>query len=128
MAQVMSPETSANMASLPRDASDKTTPSGLSVTSTKNEEQFPADDEQMVERHNDGPARPLDADVEKQAIQDLPPSAPPPEKNPDLVEFDGPQDPGNPLNWTVRKRVAITLSMGMMTFVVTFGKACEKHK
>ncbi|KAK0934348.1 hypothetical protein LTR29_014079 [Friedmanniomyces endolithicus] len=112
------------MASLPRDASDKTTPSGLSVTSTKNEEQFPADDEQMVERHNDGPARPLDADVEKQAIQDLPPSAPPPEKNPDLVEFDGPQDPGNPLNWTVRKRVAITLSMGMMTFVVTFGPIC----
>ncbi|KAK0346899.1 hypothetical protein LTR91_021349 [Friedmanniomyces endolithicus] len=119
----MSLETSTNEASQPMDPSepfDRTTPSGLSVTSTKGEEESPDAGEHVIEKHNDEPTRPLDADVEKQAIQDLPPSAPPPEKDPDLVEFDGPQDPGNPLNWPVRKRIAITLSMGMMTFVVTF--------
>ncbi len=125
----MSLETSTNEASQPMDPSepfDRTTPSGLSVTSTKGEEESPDAGEHVIEKHNDEPTRPLDADVEKQAIQDLPPSAPPPEKDPDLVEFDGPRDPGNPLNWPVRKRIAITLSMGMMTFVVTFGKSWKE--
>jgi DHA1 family multidrug resistance protein-like MFS transporter len=46
-----------------------------------------------------------------------------PNPNPNLVEFDGPDDPGNPKNWTIRKRGAATVSMGMMTFVVTFASS-----
>lgn len=41
-----------------------------------------------------------------------------PPKDPSLVEFDGPDDPGNPKNWSVRKRLAMTVSMAMMVFVV----------
>jgi hypothetical protein len=41
----------------------------------------------------------------------------------DLVEFDGPDDPGNPKNWSKRKRWAITASMGAMTFTVTFSSS-----
>jgi hypothetical protein len=35
-----------------------------------------------------------------------------------LVDFDGPDDPEDPRNWSKRRRWAITASMGMMTFVV----------
>ena len=38
----------------------------------------------------------------------------------DLVEFVGPDDSGNPRNWTKRRRWGITISMSLMTFVVTF--------
>lgn len=70
----------------------------------------------------------MDGDIEKQA-QD---SSPPQEavvdtqqevKDPSLVEFDGPDDPDNPKNWSPKRRVAITMSMGMMTFVVTFASS-----
>lgn len=64
----------------------------------------------------------LDRDVEKAADRQQQHSDPPP-NDPSLVEFDGPDDPGNPKNWTVRKRVSITVSMGMMTFAVTFSSS-----
>ena len=40
-----------------------------------------------------------------------------------LVEFDGPNDPDNPKNFSLRKKWAITASMGWMTFVVTFASS-----
>ena len=40
-----------------------------------------------------------------------------------LVEFDGPNDPGNPKNWTPKRRWAITVSMGLMVFTVTFASS-----
>ena len=45
------------------------------------------------------------------------------ETDPSLVEFDGPDDPDNPKNWTARRRAVITVSMGLMTFVVTFSSS-----
>ncbi|KAF2102158.1 MFS transporter [Rhizodiscina lignyota] len=41
----------------------------------------------------------------------------------DLVEFVGPDDPGNPKNWPRGRRWGITVSMGAMTFVVTFSSS-----
>lgn len=38
----------------------------------------------------------------------------PPEKDPNLVEFDGPDDPGNPKNFAVGRKIGITVSMGLM--------------
>ncbi|OCK83025.1 MFS transporter [Lepidopterella palustris CBS 459.81] len=38
----------------------------------------------------------------------------------DLVEFDGPNDPGNPKNWSKGKKWAITVSMSTIVFTVTF--------
>ena len=66
----------------------------------------------------------LDRDVEKQTKDQTPPqeAASPVEEERDhsLVEFDGPNDPDNPKNWTARKRISITMCLALMTFVVTF--------
>jgi DHA1 family multidrug resistance protein-like MFS transporter len=40
-----------------------------------------------------------------------------------LVVFDGPDDPGNPKNWTLKRRWAITVSMGLLVFTVTFASS-----
>jgi DHA1 family multidrug resistance protein-like MFS transporter len=65
----------------------------------------------------------LKADVEKHPDSQIPiPCMPMQERN-DLVEFEGSDDPENPRNWTVKKRLAITASMGGMTFVVTFSSS-----
>ncbi|KAK5116219.1 hypothetical protein LTR62_008546 [Meristemomyces frigidus] len=57
-------------------------------------------------------------DIEKHASQSSPPAV-----DPNLVVWTGPDDPGNPLNWSTKRRVAITASMGAMTFVVTFSSS-----
>ncbi|KAI7267935.1 hypothetical protein KC345_g7789 [Hortaea werneckii] len=44
-------------------------------------------------------------------------------RDPNLVEFEGPDDNGNPYNWPVRQRAMITASMAFMTFVVTFASS-----
>lgn len=41
----------------------------------------------------------------------------------DLVEFDGPNDPGNPKNFPKWRKWLITTSMGLMTFAVTFSSS-----
>ncbi|KAF2464502.1 citrinin biosynthesis transporter CtnC [Lindgomyces ingoldianus] len=41
----------------------------------------------------------------------------------ELVEFEGPNDAGNPKNWTTKRRWAITLSMGSLVFTVTFASS-----
>lgn len=47
----------------------------------------------------------------------------PPPSRPDLVEFDGPDDPDNPKNWTKRRRWIITISGSLLTFTVTFSSS-----
>jgi hypothetical protein len=44
-------------------------------------------------------------------------------KDPYLVEWDGPDDPENPMNWSYGKKWLVTLMMGMMTFCVTFASS-----
>ena len=40
-----------------------------------------------------------------------------------LVEFDGPDDPGNPKNWSRKRRWIITISGALLTFTVTFSSS-----
>jgi len=40
-----------------------------------------------------------------------------------IVEFEGPDDPVNPLNWSVRRRVVATVLLSLTTFVVTFASS-----
>ena len=72
----------------------------------------------------ESPPTNMNNDVEKQA-QDGNAEVIRPAEQPDssLVEFDGPDDPGNPKNWSVRRRIAISMSMALMTFVVTFSSS-----
>ena len=77
----------------------------------------------------------VEDDVEKQAHDNntqaddstLPsPTKTPPEeetKDPNLVEFDGPDDPGSPKNFGVGRKIAITCAFGAMSFVVTFSSS-----
>lgn len=63
-------------------------------------------------------------DVDKGAgAQQQVPVAPARGPGDDLVDFDGPDDPDNPKNWSKGKKWAITASMGGMTFVVTFASS-----
>lgn len=59
-------------------------------------------------------------DVEKGVATD---DAGEPQPDQFLVEFDGPNDPGNPQNWTAKRRWGITVSMGLMVFTVTFASS-----
>ncbi|KAF2765139.1 MFS general substrate transporter [Teratosphaeria nubilosa] len=45
------------------------------------------------------------------------------EDDPNLVEFCGPDDPGNPQNWPLWKKWTITGALGMMCFVATFSSS-----
>lgn len=45
------------------------------------------------------------------------------EKDPNLIEWDGPDDPENPMNWAPRKKWIVTVMLGMMTFCVTFASS-----
>ncbi|PBP21624.1 MFS general substrate transporter [Diplocarpon rosae] len=45
------------------------------------------------------------------------------EKDPNLIEWDGPDDPENPMNWAPRKKWTVTVMLGLMTFCVTFASS-----
>lgn len=38
-------------------------------------------------------------------------------RNPDLVDWDGPDDPENPYNWTVRRKTMVTVSIALITLL-----------
>jgi MFS transporter, DHA1 family, multidrug resistance protein len=44
-------------------------------------------------------------------------------KDPNLIEWDGPEDPENPMNWPTSKKWIVTIALGMMTFCVTFASS-----
>jgi MFS transporter, DHA1 family, multidrug resistance protein len=43
--------------------------------------------------------------------------------DPNLVEWSGPEDPGNPMNWPVWKKWIITVVLGFMALVGTFASS-----
>ncbi|RDW82201.1 MFS general substrate transporter-65 [Coleophoma cylindrospora] len=45
------------------------------------------------------------------------------QRDPNLVEWDGPNDPGNPMNWSVGKKWIVTIALGFLTFVITFASS-----
>ena len=59
-------------------------------------------------------------DVEKG--EEKPTELPPP-KDPNLIEWDGPDDPENPMNWSVSKKWTVTITFAFMTFVITFASS-----
>lgn len=48
---------------------------------------------------------------------------PPQSTDPDLVLWDGPDDPENPMNWSRSKKWASTFALGFATFCVTFASS-----
>lgn len=75
--------------------------------------------EEEVEKSTEDLPNPNEStvDLEKGPLEPIDP------QTTNLVEFDGPRDPGNPKNWSTRRRWAITTSMGLMVFTVTFASS-----
>ena len=46
-----------------------------------------------------------------------------PPKDPNLIVWDGPNDPENPMNWPASKKWIVTVCLGLMTFCVTFASS-----
>lgn len=64
-----------------------------------------------------------DKDLEKGEEATPAPQPPKKERDPNLIEFDGPNDPENPMNWSVKKKWVTTVALGFMTFCVTFASS-----
>lgn len=53
-----------------------------------------------------------------------PPGGPPQgAKDPNLVDWNGPDDPENPMNWSRSKKWIVTFTFSLMTFVITFASS-----
>jgi DHA1 family multidrug resistance protein-like MFS transporter len=64
----------------------------------------------------------IEKDLEKQAGQ-TPINAPQPQNDLNLVGWDGPDDPENPMNFSKTRKWIITLSMASMTICITFSSS-----
>lgn len=62
-------------------------------------------------------------DVEKQQQNQQQSDNKEEERDPNVVDWDGPDDPQNPMNWSSYRKWGIAVSMGLMTFVVTFASS-----
>jgi len=94
--------------------------SDLSHTSTlnRNEKDLKDDSSDAVEgQSNDN------RDVEKQDPKGEKSGEGEDEKDPNVVDWDGPDDPANPMNWSPFRKWTIAVCMGLMTFVVTFASS-----
>lgn len=52
-----------------------------------------------------------------------PPGRPQGPKDPNIVEWDGPNDPENPMNFPRWRKWMMTVAMGLMTFCITFASS-----
>lgn len=52
-------------------------------------------------------------DIEKEAIE----QAAEEPRDPNIVSWDGPDDPENPLNWTKKRKVSATISIALITLL-----------
>lgn len=64
-----------------------------------------------------------DRDVEKQESKGEKKDDEEEEKDPNVVDWDGPDDKANPMNWAPARKWFIAVCMGLMTFVVTFASS-----
>ena len=114
----MSIQTSPLPTAQPRQNREPLDPSQSTLdanSGTSNDDDVDANVEKLAGNEN--------AQAEKGMVPSPKPMSPEQGKDPSLVEFDGPNDPGNPKNWAAGKKIAITCSMGLMTFVVTFSSS-----
>lgn len=104
----MSLETSTSNAAAPRDGREPleypNRESGLSDAASRYEEK---DLEKAL------PSNASEDTQDQKDESDSPSPAPAQEPDPNLVVFDGPDDPGNPKNWSMQRRAIITVAMGM---------------
>lgn len=72
---------------------------------------------------DDGPAHHHAADLEKTVTQHTQGSTGHARRIVTAVDWTGPDDPGNPLNWRLARRAYQTAAIGSLAFAVTFGSS-----
>ena len=99
-----------------------TTDHSIDPRSTPPSAQLRTSPEQTLDVTGDN-SRKSEEDVLHGLEKGLESTTPPEQTDRFFVEFDGPKDPGNPKNWTPKRRWGITVSMGLMVFTVTFASS-----
>jgi DHA1 family multidrug resistance protein-like MFS transporter len=61
--------------------------------------------------------------AEDEPIPAAAPAQDAPPKDPNLIDWDGPDDPENPMNWSRSKKWITTTMLGIVTFCVTFASS-----
>jgi DHA1 family multidrug resistance protein-like MFS transporter len=64
-----------------------------------------------------------DRDLEKEGALEYKSQKDEKPKDPNLVEFDGPNDPGNPHNFSKGKKWIITILLSLLTLTITFSSS-----
>ncbi|KAJ5558176.1 hypothetical protein N7535_008392 [Penicillium sp. DV-2018c] len=62
-------------------------------------------------------------DLEKGPVQSADAEKGEKETDPNIVDWDGPDDPANPLNWSSRRKVGATCSIALITFLTPLGSS-----
>jgi MFS family permease len=79
-----------------------------------------------MENHSNQPgtnASTLDEQTDVESAREPEVKEKPTDKDPNLVEWDGPEDPENPQNFTKLRKWIITLTMSSMTMWITFASS-----
>ncbi|KAH7021784.1 major facilitator superfamily domain-containing protein [Macrophomina phaseolina] len=101
------------------------------VNRSSMDEKDPEKDED-VSRARRSPLRPTasdesdsaDDDIERQKTREQQrPAEGQQEKDPNIIEWDGPNDPENPMNWANWWKWTVTITLGLMTFTITFASS-----
>lgn len=104
------PRISHDTRSAPRDALKSQDPHAAADHERSDE---PSDDDRDLEKN----------DEDAESTPDQQQAQAPPEKDPSLVEWDGPDDPEHPQNLPRWRKWVITISMALMTTWVTFSSS-----
>lgn len=89
------------------------------VSKKKDDEPSDKDDSENEAKQN----KANDDDVEKQGDDNQKFDEKDEEKDPNLIEWDGEDDPENPQNFRAGRKWLITATCGIMTFCVTFASS-----
>ncbi|RAR09418.1 citrinin biosynthesis transporter CtnC [Stemphylium lycopersici] len=98
----------------------QSTPESTQVEPLHKDDRLATEVEHENSQHDANPSSDGSPDLEKGSRDDGPSTA---DRNRFFVEFDGPNDPDNPKSWPPKRRWAITISMGLMVFTVTFASS-----
>ena len=93
--------------------------SGKAKTDTILKETFPCDEATPTASSHHIKTKSEELDLENGSSEPDAKQEEPP-KDPNIVDWDGPDDPENPFNWTVKKKLGATMSIALIT-LLTYG-------
>ncbi|KAF3398185.1 Efflux pump vrtL [Penicillium rolfsii] len=90
-----------------------------STPAASNREVHHVDDEKRSFHETTDVERGPTKDVEKLDIEQVGDES----RDPNIVDWDGPDDPENPLNWTKKRKVSATVSIALITLLTPLGSS-----